>query len=151
MIIGVVYLDLKTSLLHPLTLKLIFLYNAFSNTCVYSSGILESLITLNICDYTTYSLWKVPSMHNGHFHLKFDTSHCIMLSDNGSLVLGECGDTNTIFYRDGNYLKSPITPDQCISFTKDFTLIMSECQEFDDSQLFYFNNWEEELLEPTNN
>jgi len=135
----------------PTDIETYFLYNSYSDKCIHSSGILESPITLGECDYTTYSLWDVPYTHNGHFHLKFDTSHCIMLSDNGSLVLGECGDTSTVFYNDNNYLKSPIAPDQCISFTKDFTLIMSECNEFDTTQLFYFNNWEEEPLEPTNN
>jgi len=74
-----------------------------------------------------------------------------MLSDSGSLVLGECGDTNTIFYRDGNFIKSPIAPDQCISLTNDFTLIMSECNEFDTTQLFYFNLWTEEPLKPIDN
>jgi hypothetical protein len=125
------------------------LYNSYSDKCIHSSGILESPITLDKCDYTTYSLWDIPYTHNGHFHLKFDTSHCIKLSDSGSLVLG--GDISIIFYRDGNFIKSPIAPDQCIDLTNSSTLIMSECQEFDDSQFHYFNNWEEELLEPTNN
>jgi len=52
-----------------------YLYNSYSDKCIHSSGILESPITLDKCDYTTYSLWNIPYTHNGHFHLKFDTSH----------------------------------------------------------------------------
>jgi len=131
--------------------EIYYLYNSYSDKCIHSSGILESPITLDKCDYITNSLWDIPYTYNGHFHLMFDTSHCIKLSDSGSLVLGECGDISIIFYRDGNFIKSPIAPDQCIDLTNSSTLIMSECQEFDDSQFHYFNNWEEELLEPTNN
>ncbi|ORX41858.1 hypothetical protein BCR36DRAFT_261274, partial [Piromyces finnis] len=93
------------------------------------------------CDYSTYSLWDIPYTHNGNFHLKFDISHCIMLSDNSSLVLGKCGETGTDFYRDGNFIKSPITPDQCIALADSSSLVMTECNEFDTTQLFYFNLW----------
>jgi len=37
-----------------------YLYNSYSDKCIHSSGILESPITLDKCDYTTYSLWDIP-------------------------------------------------------------------------------------------
>ncbi|KAG4083029.1 hypothetical protein H8356DRAFT_1364102 [Neocallimastix lanati (nom. inval.)] len=53
--------------------------------------------------------------------------HFIMLSDDESLVLGECGDNNT------------------------YTLGLTECNEFDINQIFYFNLWIDEPLEPIDN
>ncbi|OUM57094.1 hypothetical protein PIROE2DRAFT_67854, partial [Piromyces sp. E2] len=94
-----------------------------------------------VCDQSSYTLWDIPYTHNGHFHLKFDNSHCIMLSDNDSLVLGKCGDAGTTFYREGNYIKSPISSDKCVGITDTFTLVMTECIEFNANQLFYFNLW----------
>ena len=127
------------------------MYNSESNNCVHSSGILDSPITLAYCDYSTYSLWDIPYTHNGHFHLKFDNTHCIMLSDDESLVLGECGDSSTIFYRDGNFIKSPIYTDKCVGLVDTYTLGLTECNEFDTNQIFYFNLWTDEPLEQIDN
>jgi len=106
---------------------------------------------LAYCDYSTYSLWDIPYTHNGHFHLKFDNTYCIMLSDDESLVLGECGDSSTIFYRDGNFIKSPIYTDKCVGLVDTYTLGLTECNEFDTNQIFYFNLWTDEPLEPIDN
>jgi len=74
-----------------------------------------------------------------------------MLSDDESLVLGECGDNSTIFYRDGNFIKSPIYKDKYVGLVDTHTLGLTECNEFDTNQIFYFNLWIDEPLEPIDN
>jgi len=124
-----------------------YLYNAYMNQCIHSDGILGSPITLDNCDYTTYSLWDIPYTHNGNFHLKFNEKHCLMVIDDISLVLGECGKDGTTFYREGNYIMSPLYKNKCIGLDTGSTLVMSDCNEFDKTQIFFFNLWTEPPLE----
>ena len=116
-----------------------YLYNPFTNKCIHSDGIKNSQITLDICDKSDYSLWDIPSTHNGYFHLKFDNNHCLMLKDNLSLVLGNCGDNGTTFYLNDHYIMSSLHEDKCIASDTDNVLVMTDCNEFDKTQLFYFN------------
>ncbi|OUM58872.1 Non-catalytic module family DOC2, partial [Piromyces sp. E2] len=37
-----------------------YLYNTESNKCVHSSGILDSPITMAVCDQSSYTLWDIP-------------------------------------------------------------------------------------------
>jgi len=102
------------------------------NACVHSSGILDSPITMAYCDYSSYSLKDIPI----HFIMvisteKFDNTHLFMLSDDESLVLWEYGDNSTIFYCDGNFIKSLIYKDKCDGLVNSHTLGLTECNEFD--------------------
>ncbi|OUM63121.1 hypothetical protein PIROE2DRAFT_10433 [Piromyces sp. E2] len=52
----------------------------------------------------------------------------------------KCGDADTIFYCDGNFIKSsPISSDKCV--------VMTDCNEFNSGHLFYFNLWTEETID----
>jgi len=149
---GILGSETTASILTPtINTETYYLYNSASNNCIHSSGILDSPIILAYCDYFIYFLWDIPYTHNGHFHLKFDNTHCIMLSDDESLVLGECGDSSTIFYRNGNFIKSPIYTDKCFGLVNTYTLGLTECIEFDTNQIIYFNLWIDEPLEPIDN
>ncbi|ORX85179.1 hypothetical protein BCR32DRAFT_276475 [Anaeromyces robustus] len=95
------------------------------------------LITLDNCYYTTYSLWDILYTHNGNFHLTLNEKHCLKVIDNISLVLGEC-----------NYIMSPLYKNKCIGLDTGSTLVMSNCSEFDKTQIFFFFNlWTEPPLE----
>jgi len=61
-----------------------------------------------------------------------------MAKDNASLVLGECGNDWNTFYRNGNYIMSPLYQDKCVALNTNSSLIMMDCNEYDTSQLFYF-------------
>jgi len=64
-----------------------------------------------------------------------------MAKDNASLVLGEWDNDRTIFYRNSNYIMSPLYQDKCVGLNTDSSLIMINCNEYDPTQLFYFNLW----------
>ncbi|KAL6605211.1 hypothetical protein U3516DRAFT_758002 [Neocallimastix sp. 'constans'] len=51
-------------------------------------------------------------------------------------------------YRDGNFINSPIYIDKCVSLIDSYTLGLNNCNKFDINQIFYFNIWIDELLEP---
>ncbi|KAG4082822.1 hypothetical protein H8356DRAFT_969059 [Neocallimastix lanati (nom. inval.)] len=108
------------------------------NYCLRVSNIDTGSLEL---DHSNYSLWDVPYTHNGHFDLKLDYKRCIMAKDNASLVLGEWDNDRTIFYRNSNYIMSPLYQDKCVGLNTDSSLIMINCNEYDPTQLFYFNLW----------
>ncbi|ORX49955.1 hypothetical protein BCR36DRAFT_290666 [Piromyces finnis] len=128
-----------------------YLYNSYTNKCIHSNGVLNDNITLNDCDYSEYSLWDVPYTHDGYFHLKFNNDHCLMLADDLSLILGICGNERTKFYRNGNYIMSPLYKNMCITLDINNTLVMTDCNEFDNTQLYYFNLWNENSIELNDN
>ncbi|ORX49582.1 hypothetical protein BCR36DRAFT_248460, partial [Piromyces finnis] len=94
------------------------------------------------CDYSEYFLWDVPYTHDDYFHLKFNNDHCLMLADDLSLILGICGNERTKFYRNSNYIMSPLYKNMCITLDTNNTLVMTDCNEFNNNtQLYYFNLW----------
>jgi len=71
--------------------------------------------------------------------LKFNHNNCIIVNDDLSIVLGNCSNNNTTFYREGNNIKSQLYTDKCITLDANNGLVMSDCNEFDGTQIYFFN------------
>jgi len=121
----------------------VYFYNAFKNECIHND------LTTGSCDFNDDSLWDIPVSHNGYYRSKADPEKCLSIVD-GGLSLSECNE-NTVLYRDGNFIKSPLSDEYCIaSSTIDHSLEYSEgCDISNPYQIWYFNNWTPTDVETT--
>jgi len=128
----------------------IYFYNALKNECIQSDG---STVTTGNCFNNENALWEIPSSHFGYYRLKSNSEKCLGIID-GVVIVSDCTDENSILYRDGNFIKSPLSDDQCIvSSNVDNTLEYLEgCDVSDPNHIWYYNIWTpptEEISEPT--
>jgi len=112
----------------------VYLYNAYKNKCIHNNA------TTGNCDFNDDSLWEVPATHYGYYRSKADPEKCLSIID-GAISLSECNE-NTILYRDGNFIKSPLSDDHCIVSSKnEDTLELEGCDINDSNQIWYINIW----------
>jgi len=122
----------------------VYLYNALKNVCITSDG---SSVTTGSCDFSRdNSLWEIPTSHNGYYRSKANAEQCLSIVD-GDLLLSECNE-NTTLYRDGNFIKSPLSDTYCIGSSEGNTneLSIMECNGNDANQIWYFNNWDPSIV-----
>lgn len=88
----------------------IYFYNAYKNECINSDG---SSVTTGSCSLDGDSLWEIPITHDGYYRPKSNLEKCLSIVD-GVVSLSECNE-NTTLYRDGNFIRSPLSDDSCIT------------------------------------
>jgi len=123
---------------------IVYFYNALKNACLRSDG---SSIVFGSCDFTKDdALWEIPTSHDGYYRSKANPEQCLSIAE-GAVVVSEC-DENTTLYRDGNFIKSHLSEDYCFgSSEKDpKSVSLKECNEKDQDQIWYFNNWDPSVV-----
>jgi len=120
----------------------VYIYNAYRNKCLRTTGIPDSPLTYGACDHSDNTVWKIPKSHNGNFRSQVNLDYCISIED-GVLSLKECNDDNTI-YRDGNFVKSTSSDNYCISLSEKTPneAILKECDINNPDQIWFFNLWD---------
>jgi len=115
----------------------IYFYNALKNECIRSDG---SSVLSGSCDFTDNSLWEIPITHDGNYRLKADPEKCLSIVD-GVVALSDCNESTTL-YREGNFIKSPLSDNSCIATSDNSTLDYFEgCDANNSNAIWYFNIW----------
>ncbi|OUM64995.1 hypothetical protein PIROE2DRAFT_60296 [Piromyces sp. E2] len=113
----------------------VYFYNAYRNGCMHDN------LTTGVCDFTDHSLWEIPISHEGYYRSKANPENCLSIVD-GNVSLTECNE-DTVLYRDGNFIKSPLSEDKCIvsaRFSNNLEYIEG-CDVREGDHLWYFNIW----------
>jgi len=120
----------------------IYLYNSFKNKCITSDG---SSVTTGSCNNDN-ALWEIPTSHNGSYRSKAYPNKCLSIID-GIVSVSECNET-TKLYRDGNFIRSPLSDSRCIASSKiDQTLKYVEgCDVSEPDQLWFYNIWDSNVV-----
>jgi len=108
----------------------VYFYNAGRNVCINSDGL---SVTSGSCDLNNSSLWEIPISHNGYYRSKTNPEKCLSIID-GIVSLTECSEDAKL-YRDGNFIKSPLSENNCIGSD----ISIKECDANDSDQIWYFN------------
>jgi len=125
----------------PPVIVTVYLYNAYRNKCLRTSGLPNSTVSYGDCDNSDNILWIIPDSHYGNYRSKANPDYCLSMND-GMVALKPCEETTTL-YRTGNFIKSPFSYGQCVgSLDADPTVInASECNASDPDQIWYYNLW----------
>jgi len=123
----------------------VFFYNAFKNECLSTDG---SSVVFGSCDFTKEdALWDIPTSHDGYYRSKANPEKCLSIMNGGVITLSDCNE-NTTLYRDGNFIKSPLSNDYCIGSSESDPkgVSLKGCNENDQDQIWYFNNWDPSVV-----
>jgi len=120
-----------------------YFYNANKDKCIV--GYMNS-VALGKCGYYRTMVWEIPVSHEGYYRLRTN-KNCLSIVD-GVVSLGEC-DENTVLYRDGNFIRSPLSDDHCIVIGANNKLeYIENCDENNPDHIWYFNTYTDPF--PTN-
>jgi len=117
----------------------IYFYNTLKDQCIKSDG--TSVIT-GSCDLSDDgTLWDIPVSHEGQYRSKANPEKCLSIEE-GIVSLSECNE-NTTLYRDGNFIKSALSEEQCIqaSSTENTLDYLEGCDANDYHHVWFYNIW----------
>jgi len=119
-----------------------YIYNAYKNKCLRTTGLPDSTLTYGACDNSDNTIWYLPNSHYGYYESKASPGYCLSIY-NGTVSLKECS-RHTILLRDGNFIKSPSSENQCIGSSKKNSneISLNECDVNDNQQIWFFNLWD---------
>jgi len=117
---------------------IVYFYNAYKNKCIHNDG---TTVVVGNCFNTENSLFEIPTSHEGLYRSKVNPEKCLSVID-GVVSLSECNE-NDILYRDGNFIRSPLSENYCIAASKtDNSLEYIEgCDFTDPDHIWYYNIW----------
>jgi len=125
----------------------IYFYNAYKNKCITSDG---TSAVIGNCFFNDDALWELPVTHDGYYRSKAHPEKCLTVID-GVVTVSECNE-NTTLYRDGNFIRTPLSDNHCIgSAHEGLTLEYKEnCIENHTDYIWYFNIWTPPETQPIN-
>jgi len=127
----------------------VYLYNAIKNKCLRTTGDLNTPLTYGTCDNSENIVWTIPTTHIGKYRSKINPDYCISMEDGNEssvISLQYCNSENSEFGRDGNLIKAS-TNNLCLGSSKDSNeVVQKACDENDQDQIWYFNNWDSSIV-----
>jgi len=122
----------------------VYLYNANNDKCLNNN---DSSVVYGRCNFNNDdSLWEIPPSHYGYYRSKADPEKCLSITNDGTITLSECSE-NTVFTRDGNFIKSILSNDFCVGSSENNSAILKECDLNANDQIWYFNNFDPSILD----
>jgi len=121
----------------PEPTSIVYFYNAYKNKCLTSDGV---TVFIGNCFNNDDALWEIPISHKGYYRHRSHPNMCLNVID-GEVSVSECSEA-TELYRDGNFIRSPLSDNHCIGSLDDNSIkYLENCIENHSTYIWYFNIW----------